>query len=305
VYTGPVRADTLKVHAPLGVFVGLATLDVVHHVTARPGPDEKVTARRQFVAAGGPAAGAAVTFAALGGRSRLVTALGSGPVAALIKADLAACGVDVVDVDPDGELEPAVSAIVVDPAAGTRSVVSPDATGSTASSTAPDLIAGADVVLVDGHHQHLATAAAHAAARAGIDLLVDGGRWKPVFSQLIPSATAMLCSAAFRLPQHGEHQAEATVAELVARGVPLVVTTHGPDSVRWWADGRSGLIDVSRVEAVDTLGAGDAFHGAYAWSSRQGGTIADHLRFAVRIAGLKCASPGPRDWLAELPQPAL
>ena len=75
--------------APVGVFVGLATLDVIHRISGPPDVNEKVTATEQFVAAGGPAANAAVTFAALGGDAILVTALGDGPVADLIRSDLA------------------------------------------------------------------------------------------------------------------------------------------------------------------------------------------------------------------------
>ncbi|MFT4109924.1 hypothetical protein, partial [Propionicimonas sp.] len=64
---------------PTGLFVGLATLDVVHLVDRLPAPNEKAVARRTWLAAGGPAAVAAITFAALGGRSRFWTALGPAP----------------------------------------------------------------------------------------------------------------------------------------------------------------------------------------------------------------------------------
>src|SRR6201991_3371515 len=84
--------------APVGVFVGLATLDVIHRITKAPAANQKITSASQFVAAGGPAANAAVTFAALGGCAVLVTALGDDPVADLIRADLAAYRVDVIDV---------------------------------------------------------------------------------------------------------------------------------------------------------------------------------------------------------------
>ena len=65
------RNAPLAERTPTGVFVGLATLDVIHRITAPPAVNEKITARQQFVAAGGPATNAAVTFAALGGRADL------------------------------------------------------------------------------------------------------------------------------------------------------------------------------------------------------------------------------------------
>ena len=91
--------------APVGVFVGLTTLDVIHRSRRAPGPNEKMTAERQDLAAGGPAANAAVVFAALGGRARLLTALGSGPAADLARADLTAHGVEVIDVGQGTSME--------------------------------------------------------------------------------------------------------------------------------------------------------------------------------------------------------
>jgi sulfofructose kinase len=48
------------------------------------------------------------------------------------------------------------------------------------------------------------------------------------------------------------------------------------------------------VEVVDTLGAGDVFHGAYALAIAQGGTIGEAMRFASAAAALKCSRPGGR-----------
>ncbi len=52
---------------PRGLFVGLSTLDLVQRVSRRPGANEKVVAQRCDIAAGGPAAVAAVTFGAIHG----------------------------------------------------------------------------------------------------------------------------------------------------------------------------------------------------------------------------------------------
>src|SRR5690348_14407025 len=82
---------------PRGIFVGLATLDVIHRIDEPPAVNQKITATAQFVAAGGPAANAAVTFAALGGGAVLVTALGTEPVADLVRSDLIEHGVDHLD----------------------------------------------------------------------------------------------------------------------------------------------------------------------------------------------------------------
>src|SRR5687767_8605283 len=118
--------------APVGVFVGLATLDVIHRIAKAPAVNEKITSTAQFVAAGGPAANAAVTFAALGGDAILVTALGDDPVTDLIRADLAAYGVTVVDASAGSSRAVPVSAVSVLESTGDRSVVSLDAVNSDA-----------------------------------------------------------------------------------------------------------------------------------------------------------------------------
>ena len=86
------------------VCVGLATVDLVQRVDRLPGLDEKAEAVSAEVAAGGPATNAAVTAAALGATVTLVTAVGAHPLGDLIRADLAAYGVTLLDATPDAVL---------------------------------------------------------------------------------------------------------------------------------------------------------------------------------------------------------
>ncbi len=282
-------------------FVGLTTLDVVHRSPVRPGRNEKVTATRQDVAAGGPAANAAVTAAALGARSVLVTALGSGPVATAARADLEAHGVEVHDVVTPGEDFPlAVSAVLVDDATGERSVVSADAALASARAPSPVLLAGLptpDVVLLDGHHpavarsvvEHLDTLAPRPR------VVLDAGRWRPLFADLLPVADVAALSAAFTVPGHDDPAAGAR-----ALGARAVVVTHGPDPVEWSDGEASGTVDVPRVDARDTLGAGDAFHGALAAALARGEALSAACTEAARVASTRVARVGPRSWLAEV-----
>jgi sugar/nucleoside kinase (ribokinase family) len=286
---------------PVGIFVGLATLDVIHRIVKAPAVNEKITATAQFVAAGGPAANAAVTFAALGGDAILVTALGDAPVAELIRADLAAYGVSVVDAAAGTTRAVPISAVSVVESTGDRSVVSLDAVTSDAPPPAElgDLVAAADVVLVDGHHPLIARGAAESAAARGTTVVVDAGRWKPVMSDLMPYATDMVCSNDFRIPD--TDTPESTAAGLVRSGVRTVVTTHGGDPVQWWSEGESGSVPVEPVAVVDTLGAGDAFHGAYSYfSTQKASSVAERIERSARVAGLRCSVVGPRAWLSEL-----
>jgi sugar/nucleoside kinase (ribokinase family) len=281
--------------------VGLTTLDVVHRSPARPGRNEKVTATRQDVAAGGPAANAAVTAAALGARSVLVTSLGSGPVATAARADLEAHGVEVHDVVTPGEDFPlAVSAVLVDDATGERSVVSADAALATAPAPSPAALGGLpepDAVLLDGHHPAIARAVVGhlEALTRRPQVLLDAGRWRPVFGELLAVADVAALSADFTVPGHDDAAAAAR-----SLGARAVVVTHGPNPVEW-ADGEaSGTVEVPRVDARDTLGAGDAFHGALTAALARGAALPAACTEAARVASTRVAHVGPRSWLAEV-----
>jgi sugar/nucleoside kinase (ribokinase family) len=194
-----------------------------------------------------------------------------------------------------------VSAVSVVESTGDRSVVSLDAVNSDASPPGDldDLVAGADVVLVDGHHPLIAHTAARLAAARETTLVVDAGRWKPAMSDVLPYATDMVCSNDFRVP--GADDAKSTAAALVRSGVRTVVTTHGGEPIDWWSGGESGSVPVEPVVVVDTLGAGDAFHGAYSYFSTQAeGGIAERIDRSARVAALRCSVVGPRAWLSVL-----
>ena len=272
---------------------GLVTVDLVYRVGRIPGVDEKAQASGFAVAAGGPAANAAVTAAALGAEVTLVTAVGAHPLGALIRADLNCFGVRLIDATPDSAAPPPVSAIAVLDGTGQRTIVSRNA--GDAAVGVPDL-PEADLTLVDGHHPALAVAAARSARR----LLVDAGTWRPVFSEILPHAEVVAASAAFR---HPAAVAPGDAALAAAIGAPHVIVTHGPDPVRWFSGDRSGEVPVPPVAAVDTAGAGDAFHGALAVALAESDNpdLPDCITFATRVAGVRVTHAGPRDWLAALP----
>ena len=308
------------------VCVGLSTLDLVYRVAAAPGSDDKVVATSQELAAGGPAAGAAVTAAALGAAPTLVTSLGRHPLARLAGAELAERGVTVVDSTPDRTEPPAVSSICVVEGSGQRSVVSVNAEGvrTTPPATLDGMVAQAAVVLVDGHLPDLAIAAARAARGHGRLVVLDGGSWKPALADLLRLVDVAACSAPFRVPGC-EPGPESALALAGRYGVPAVAVTAGSEPVRWWWTGpggdQTGAVPVPVVRARDTLGAGDAFHGALAaaLAAALGGALGGAERaevggavsrssaaglvsavdFACRLAAVRCASAGARAWLAD------
>jgi sugar/nucleoside kinase (ribokinase family) len=303
---------------PDALFVGLATLDLVLGVERVPASDEKVVARSQLVAAGGPAANAAVACAWAGVPARLLTVLGSHPLGRVAALDLEARGVEIVDAARDRVAPPPFAAVLVTVSTGARAVVSRtdrDTASVTLPAPAEALVAGAGVVVADGHHAALAEPVLRAARAAGVPTLVDAGTWRPAFAELLPLADIVVASAAFHPPGVGPATGD-VLADLLERGAAFAAVTAGSEPIRWRAAaGGSGELPVRRVEVVDTLGAGDVLHGILAALLASRGIagiagIGDHLvrslAEAARVATASCAHPGTRAWLdAQIPRPAL
>lgn len=286
--------DTAMRAAGHGYFVGLCTLDSVHRLARLPGRNEKVRSAAHHLAAGGPAANAAVTFAALGGRSTLLTALGGHPLARLAADELTGRGVRVLDAVPEYRAPPPVSSVLVEADSGDRTVASRNDAGMHAALTGePPGLETADVLLVDGHHPGLARNAARAAHARGVPVLLDGGSWKPGLTELLPLLDAAACSADFRTP--GASTVPGSARALLDHGVGRVLVTDGPHPVRWWTAEGCGTVPVPRVPVRDTLGAGDVFHGALARAWPCG--LVEAIGHACAVAAVRVGVPGPRDWL--------
>lgn len=271
------------------LLAGLCTIDVVQRVTELPAPGEKVQSLSVDVAAGGPAANAAVTVAALGGRARLVTVLGSHPLADLARADLTEYGVHIVDAAPSFVDPPALSAVAVRDRDGERTVVSRNAANSPAVSGTPWETEGVRTVLVDGHHPELALGAARWARTQGIPVVLDAGSWKPVLAELLPLVDIAACSANFRAPG----------PDLLDRGVRVVITTAGAKPVRWRTGSDAGEVPVPVVDARDTLGAGDVWHGALAYGVGKF-ELPELIRYANEVAAQRVRHAGPRAWVRKM-----
>lgn len=281
-----------------GVFVGLATFDVVHRVDHMPTRDQKVSATWQSCLAGGPAANAARTYAVLGGEAVLLTVLGKSHIAKAITRDLLDYGVQVVDIAPDLKVEPPVASVIIEERSGTRAVVARERVPLpyTVPRRAFEYLHGADTLLTDGHHRDLSLAMVTAARESGIDVIVDGGRWKSIFSEILPLATVAIVSSDFGLVDLSE---KAVTADLLLRlGMESLAVTRGSQPVRWWQHGgRTGKIQPPVVNAVDTLGAGDVLHGAFCYYRTQYQDFPDQLEAAVRIASDRCQFRGMHEWL--------
>ncbi|MFI1914498.1 PfkB family carbohydrate kinase [Nocardia sp. NPDC020380] len=284
------------------VFVGLATLDLSYAVGRYPAEDSKTQADDLFLGAGGPAANAAVTYAFLSGRTpRLVTALGKHALAELIRDDLHRCGVEAVDLTPEADGQPPVSSIIVATEAATRTIVSLD--GSRIRPVLEDAagqLAGAAMVLVDGHYDEPALRMAAAARAAGIPVVLDAGRWRPLHAELLPLVDIAICSAAFEPPGVQSDSLAAVFDFLHTAGPDRVAISRGDHPIAYSAPAGRGEIAVRASRAVDTLAAGDILHGAFCHFHAGGEDFATALTHAAEVATLSCGFVGTREWMRHL-----
>ena len=80
---------------------------------------------------------------------------------------------------------------------------------------------------------------------------------------------------------------------MIARVAPgFLAVTNGPDGVWWLENGRPRHLAAFPIVAVDTLGAGDTFHGAFALALAEGCDLDRAMRFAAAAAALKCTRFG-------------
>jgi len=287
-----------------GIFVGLSTIDIVYGVDAFPKTNSKVAAQSQEVYVGGPATNASFTFAHLGGQASLVTAVGRHPLSRVVREELQKYSVHLSDLNPKFDEVPVISSICVD-RKGNRNVVSANAirVDTPAVEVNAALFKQARIVLVDGHYMQACQAWAKAARSHNMPVVLDGGSWKEGTAELLKNVQTAICGADFLPP--GCKSKEAVIQYLKDAGVSNIAITDGAEPIHFASGASSGTLRVPEVEVVDTMGAGDVFHGAYCYFAAIGHGFVEALAEAAEIATESCRYNGTRTWASVRPAPEL
>ena len=279
-----------------GIFVGLSTIDLIHAVDNFPSADTKAVAHSQKLLVGGPATNAAITFSHFGGNATLAAAVGHHALATLIREELQHYAVGLIDLTPDSDNPPPVSSVWVNQS-GQRSIVSVNTTGFNIPPSHVDrsILESASVLLVDGHSMEACQTWAEAAQSAQIPVIFDGGSWKPGTAQLLKFVDTAICSADFRPP--GCMSEDEAIQYLRETGVRQIAVTNGAEPIRFITGTSAGSVEVPQVDAVDTSGAGDIFHGAFCFYTASGSSFVDALRESAKVASEACRYHGTREWM--------
>jgi sulfofructose kinase len=305
---------------PAVACVGLSCRDHVWRVERFPPTVSRTHAEGYRADGGGPAATAAVAAARLGARARLWAIHGDDDDGRANADELRAYGVDLAGCHVPPGARSFVSAVLVAPD-GERYIFPYRGRGLADEPASHDWagLEGVGAVLVDGRHPRLAAhavawAAAHGVPsvgdwgdlrhpelRARIDHLVaseEAGR--EAAGAFAPGGADAAAGAAGAAAEEAVAAAVRATAALRDRPEQLVAVTLGPLGCVW-DDGRDLYWQAAPpVDVVESNGAGDAFHGAYAAAIAGGLAIADAVRLATAVGALRCAGEG-RAALPDLP----
>jgi len=285
---GPAQLDV--------VGVGYAGLDHLTLVPTFPDPGQKVRMERYVRDGGGQTATALVTLARLGRRVAAVCAVGDDDEGRSVLDGLRAEGVDTSAAVVRPGVETQCAWILVDARDGERTVV---CRRDAALDLGPDDVAALEPLeragaLILDLHEELGLEAARRARARGIPVILDAERVRPFAAELLSLCDVVICGGTFLAEFTGERELDGQLRAVAARGPGIVAATQGADGVVALVDGVRVHRPAVRVEAVDTTGAGDVFHGAFTHAYLGGREPEECLEFAAGVAARSCADLGGR-----------
>lgn len=276
------------------LFWGLLTIDLHYFTDHFPVENTKIKVKKFNSYIGGPATNAAITFQHLGGKAKLVTSIGNNSFHSMIMDDIAQYNIDTMDLKTNENVEPVFASIITNESSGERTIFSylpPKANMN----NVPNIEGEFDIALFDGFYIETAIETAKKCREYGIITVLDGGSWKNKTNELLKFIDIAICSEDFIPP--GVTQQEDVIAYLLKMGVKKAVITRGDKPIIVNEDLVNLLVEVPKTNVVDTLGAGDIFHGAFCYFYAKNQSFISSLEKAAQVASNSCRFHGPRAWM--------
>ena len=274
---------------------GSATIDQIFLVDEVKLPSVKITATDFVETGGGMGANAAVAVQRLGGRASYWGRVGDDETGDQVISLLKHEGVDVSTLLRLSGFRTKIATILID-SRGERLVVSvqPQGYPSDASWLPIERVADADAVVADTRWPAGAQRLFDAAAMAGKPSVFDGDAGEPqqVRETARLATHPFLSQSMLQSLQIGEPE-QALPKFFGGRNVVCGVTL-GAAGVMWFDGQRIASAPSPTIKAVDTLAAGDTWHGAFALALAEGKELTAAIDFATAVAALKCTRFGGR-----------
>jgi len=274
--------------------IGHASYDLIFSVTQHPAADEKMVADNLFGCGGGPAANAAVQTARLGFSSAFCGYLGFDPYGDSHAKELLEEGVDSRWL-VRGDTPTPLSVVLVKPD-GKRALINHKGMTKALPHGSVDFAdVTPKVVLFDGHEPQLAL---DFLAQKGnlTPSVLDGGSLHEGTRALLDKVDYLVCSEKFAL--QFSSNVDSALSKLSALASAAVVTL-GERGLIWRRGAECGKLPAPSVNAIDTTGAGDAFHGAFAAGLSAGLEWSQLLRYASVAGAYCCTRMGARPGLPD------
>jgi sulfofructose kinase len=285
------------------VGVGLNATDTLIFVDRYPASPGKARILREVVSLGGQVASALTVCARFGFRARYVGCVGDDERGRVQLSSLSCLGIDVSDVKIRSGCSSQCAYIVVDVSTAERTIIwnRDDRLAIAPEDVNEAQIGGARLLHIDGHDT-AAVARASAIARAlGIPVSADVDTIYPGLETVLPNVDYLISGSGFPAAWTREPDPFRALERLGNEyGCRVAASTLGEYGALARVEGRFCYIPGFQVDAVDSTGAGDVFHGAFCYAVLDGMKMADALEFACAAAALNCTAPGTRGGIREL-----
>lgn len=249
---------------------------------------------------GGAVATALVAVSRLGAHAELIASIGDDAVGDAMLEEFAREGVGTRFVNRISGGRSSVSIVMVDPNKGTRTKFPyrDDLPPLVFDEERRRMIKSASVVHLDGTNYENALSAARIARKFGTPVSLDGCAMQADNAKnlaLAAMADVLIMNARYPLRVSGQTNLDDALHAMAALGgARVVAATCGREGCWALVDGNVCHFSAFPVDAVDTTGAGDVFHGAFLVAWLGGESVAESFRFASAVAALKCTRFGGR-----------
>ena len=282
--------------APCILCIGIPVRDLTFRVAGVPARGSKENASHFEEICGGNSLNAAIGIVRLGGRASMCGPMGDSKETAsrYIFEQLGHEGIDTKHIVHMSGLVTPISAIMIDPT-GERTIVTfrdPDL-WKVQLPSADTLLEDCAAILVKSRCAEFSTDLCAEARRRGIPVVVDVDRAMSLSEGLLTASSHLVFSSE-PLQETADVADDGAALKKIAKLTrSFLAGTRGARGTIWLDDhGALQEAPAFPVHTVDTLGAGDVFHGAFALAITEGQELKDALRFASAAAALKCTRFG-------------
>ncbi|PPQ14938.1 sugar kinase [Bradyrhizobium sp. AC87j1] len=282
--------------APRILCIGIPVRDLTFRVEAVPVRGSKANASHLAEICGGNALNAAIAIARLGGHVFFAGPMGDAreTSSGFILDQMAQEGIDTTHIVRMPDVTTPVSAIMIEPSGErTLTIYRDPGLWSVKLPDADELLADCRAILVESRCASFCIDLCAEARRRGIPVIVGVDRAMSLQDGLLTAGSHLLFASEQVQETAGIADDGKALRRLAKLTPAFLAATRGPLGSIWLNE--AGELEETAafpVQAVDTLGAGDVFHGAFALGLAEGGDVRQALRFAAAAAALKCTRHG-------------